>query len=128
MRKNIILVVVTILIVAFCSGCSNNYKHLSVEEAMDMMKTAKNYMIVDVRSQEEYDKRHIPGAVLVPINDLKAGKFDALPDKNQTLMIYCWTGRRAETAAQILIDNGYTNVYELGGLVNWTGETEGEEE
>ena len=128
MRKNIILVVVTILIVAFCSGCSDTYKHLSVEEAMNMMKTAKNYIIVDVRSQEEYDKRHIPGALLVPINDLKAGKFDALPDKNQTLMIYCWTGRRAETAAQILIDNGYTNVYELGGLVNWTGETEGEEE
>ena len=125
MRK-LVSSAIIILLLTFCLGCMNSYQHLSVEEAMDIMKTQTDYLIVDVRTKEEYEKRHIPNAVLVPIADIKDGKLDALPDKNQMLLIYCWTGRRAQDSAELLTKRGYTNVYEFGGLVNWTGEVEGE--
>ena len=60
----------------------------------------------------------------VPIEDIREGKLDALPDKNQTLLLYCWTGRRSEDSAELLSSYGYKNVYEFGGLVDWTGKTE----
>ncbi len=117
-----------ILILAICTGCSKgSYQHISAEEAAQIMASEKNYIIVDVRTQEEYDKKHIPGAVLVPIDEIKKGNLSALPDKNQTLLIYCWTGRRAEDSAVLLAELGYKNIYEFGGLVSWTGELEGEE-
>ena len=71
-----------------------------MEDAVQMMQSEKDYLIVDVRSKEEYDKRHIPGAILLPIDDIRAGKTDVLSDQRQTLLLYCWTGRRAEDAAQ----------------------------
>ena len=112
-------------IAMLCTGCGNSYTHISQEEAMQMMKTEQNYLIVDVRTKEEYNKKHIPGAVLVPIADIRDGKLDSLPDKNQKLFVYCWTGRRAEDASELLSSRGYQNVYEIGGLVDWTGEIEG---
>ena len=108
-------------------GADNAYRHLSMEDAVQMMQSEKDYLIVDVRSKEEYDKRHIPGAILLPIDDIRAGKTDVLSDQRQTLLLYCWTGRRAEDAAILLAKMGYQNVYEFGGLVDWRGETEGEE-
>ena len=118
-----------IFVAAIFTGCgsSNSYTHLSADEAAKFMAAEKKFLIVDVRTQEEYDKKHIPNAILVPIEDIRADKLDALPDKNRTLLIYCWTGRRAEDAAKILVDKGYKNVCEFGGLVDWTGATEGSE-
>ncbi len=117
------------LLMTICAGCSSagSYKTINATDAVKMMETGNNYLIVDVRTQEEYDKKHIPGALLVPIADLREGKFDKLPDKNQTLFVYCWTGRRAEDSAKILAENGYTKVYNFGGLVEWNGELVGNE-
>ena len=110
------------------SGCgAKEPKHISQDEARSIMASNPQAIIVDVRAQDEYDKKHIPNALLVPIDDLRAGDFSKLPDKNAPLLVYCWTGRRAEEAAKILVDNGYQNVSDLGGLVDWTGVTEGVE-
>ncbi len=119
-----IFAVLIMVLMTICSGCSSDgdYKTISANDAVKMMQAEKDYLIVDVRTQEEYDKKHIPGALLVPIADLREGKFDKLPDKNQMLFVYCWTGRRAEDSAKILAENGYTNVYNFGGLVDWNGE------
>lgn len=119
-----------IFIVALCAGCGGEkftYKHLTQDEAKKMIADNPNAIVLDVRTPDEYEKKHIPNAVLVPLDDLRNGKFEALPDKNQTIMIYCWTGRRAQDAAQIVADKGYRNVYEFGGLVNWMGALEGTE-
>ena len=124
-RKFIALIIFAAAIFSGC-GVSNAPKHLSTDEAVKFMAAEKNYLLVDVRTSKEYEKRHIPNAILVPIEELREGKFGALPDKNRALLIYCWTGRRAEDAAEILVKNGYTRVYEIGGLVDWTGDTEGE--
>lgn len=115
-------------LLAFCAGCGHGYQHISHERAMELMGAASEAVVVDVRSQDEYDKRHIAGALLVPIEDIRAGKVEALPtDKGRKLLLYCWTGRRAEDAAVILTEMGYTQVYEFGGLVDWNGPVEGRE-
>ena len=117
-----------ILVVALCAGCGGgNFKHLTQPEAKKMIASNPDAIILDVRTQEEFDKKHIPNALLVPIEDLKEGDFSKLPDKDATILIYCWTGRRAEDAAKILGDNGYKNVYDMGGIVDWTGTLEGTE-
>ena len=80
---------------------------------------------MDVRTPQEFEKKHLPDAVLIPLEDLRKGKLDALPDKNAKIIVYCWTGRRAEDAAALLTEKGYTNVYEMGGIVDWTGSVVG---
>ena len=73
-------------------------------------------------------KKHIPHSILLPIEEIKNGNVaEVLPDKNQKILVYCWTGRRAEDAAAILFNMGYKNVVNLGGIVDWTGELEGDE-
>lgn len=128
MKKFLSIAALMILLVALCTGCGGvTYKHLTHDEAKKMIAENPNVIIVDVRTQEEYDNKHIPNAVLIPIDDLKAGDFSKLPDKNATILTYCWTGRRAEDASKILADKGYKNVYEFGGIIDWTGEFEGVE-
>ena len=125
--KKFLLMTILMMTFSGCGGTAASYKHLSADEAIKIMQTEKNILILDVRTREEYDKKHIPNAVLLPIEELRKGNFEPLKDKNQKILIYCWTGRRAEDSAQILADNGYKNVYEFGGLVDWTGEVEGTE-
>ncbi len=117
-----------LLFALLLQGCGGpSFKHISMDEAAKMMKADKNAVIVDVRTQEEYEKKHVLGAICVPLEDIRADKLDKLPDKNKTLMIYCWTGRRSEDASALLVKQGYKNVYDFGGLVDWPGEVEGAE-
>ena len=126
--RNWELALLAVFLLIFCAGCGHDYQHISHERAMELMRPELGAVVVDVRSKDEYDKRHIVGALLVPIEDIRAGKVDALPtDKNRKLLLYCWTGRRAEDAAVMLTDMGYTQVYEFGGLVDWSGPVEGGE-
>ena len=110
------------------TGCGGNeVKHITQEDAQRIMQANPDAIILDVRTPEEFEKKHIPNAVLVPIEDVRGGKLSKLPDKDAMILVYCWTGRRAEDAAELLIKRGYTKVYEFGGLVDWTGAIEGDE-
>lgn len=124
MKKFLFPIIFICMIVA---GCSNDYTHLETEEAIEFIAENPDALILDVRTVAEYNKKHIPKAVLVPIDEIRAGNFSALPDKSKKILLYCWTGRRAEDAAKILVENGYTNIYEMGGLIDWIGEIEGSE-
>lgn len=126
-RKNFAVAFLLIVAVFLCAGCGNDYKHLTHEDAQRIIKSNPNAIILDVRTPEEYEKKHITNAVLVPIEDLIKGDFSKLPDKDAPILIYCWTGRRAEDAAQILIEHGYKNVYEFGGIVDWEGSVSGKD-
>ena len=118
----------TVLLIAICAGCgAEGYNHLTHNEAKEIMHSNPDAIVLDVRTQEEYEKKHIPGALLVPIEELREGNFDSLPDKDATILIYCRTGRRAIEATEILASNGYKNVYEFGGIVDWTGSVSGTE-
>ena len=124
MKKFLMLIILT-LTLSGCDTAAGNYQHLTPEDAAEVMETEKNFIILDVRTQDEYDKKHIPNAVLLPIEELRKGNFELLPDKNQKILVYCWTGRRAEDSAKILAENGYKNVYDFGGLVDWKGKVVG---
>lgn len=94
------------------------YHKISAEEAYEMM-ASQEVVVVDVRTQEEYDGGHIENAVLVPNESIGSEMPEALPDKEATLLIYCRSGRRSKDAAQKLLALGYQSVYDFGGVIDW---------
>ena len=98
------------------------YEQISQEEAKEMMKADDGHIIVDVRRQDEYDAGHIPGAICIPNESINDEMPEELPDLDQVILVYCRTGRRSKEAAGKLAGIGYTNIYEFGGILDWTGE------
>ncbi len=88
------------------------------------MDNDENIVILDVRTLEEYDEKHIPGAVVIPNETIKKETLKELPDLEQEILVYCRSGNRSRQAAEKLIEAGYTNVYDFGGINEWTYETE----
>ncbi len=99
-----------------------SYHQISQEEAKEMMAMDGTQIIVDVRTQEEYDSGHIPGAICIPNESIGCDSPEELPDYDQIILVYCRTGRRSKEASQKLASMGYTNIYEFGGINDWTGE------
>jgi rhodanese-related sulfurtransferase len=97
----------------------NTYKQISPKEAKQIMDDSDGYIILDVRTQSEYDQGHIPNAVLLPNETIGTDEIEILPDKNQLILVYCRSGNRSKQASQKLVDLGYTNIYEFGGIIDW---------
>ena len=98
------------------------YVSVSQEQAQELMGMCPHALILDVRRPDEYESGHIPGAVCLPNEQIQDGKLEALPDKERLLLVYCRSGRRSKLAAEVLAAEGYLNVYEFGGIIDWTGE------
>ena len=90
---------------------------------MEMMERDDGHVIVDVRRQDEYESGHIPGAILIPNETILDEPPEALPDKDQVILIYCRSGNRSKQASEKLAAMGYANIYEFGGIMTWPGET-----
>lgn len=101
-------------------GMVNSYKQISQSEAYEMMSRDDGHIIIDVRRRDEYDSGHIEGAVLIPNETISDTPPAELPDLDQIILVYCRSGRRSKEAAQKLFDMGYTNIYEFGGIIDWT--------
>ena len=101
---------------------SATYQQITQEKAKEMMQAEDGHIIVDVRRQDEYDSGHIPGAILIPNESIGTEQPKELPDLDQVILIYCRSGRHSKEASQKLADMGYTNIYEFGGIIDWTGE------
>ena len=102
----------------------NSYQQITQEAAKEMMDT-QEVVILDVREQHEYDSGHIPGAVLLPVGTITEDTAAAVIDDLDTVvLVYCRSGNRSKTASQALVDLGYTNVYEFGGINDWPYEVE----
>ena len=99
------------------------YRQISKEEAAEIMNKQEDFLLLDVRTQAEYEDGHIPGAICIPNETIGAGELPELPDKNQRILVYCRSGNRSKQAAEKLAKLGYTNVLEFGGINTWTGET-----
>ena len=106
-----------------CVGCSDgdsaNYEQISGAEAKALMDSESGYIIIDARTQEEYDQGHIPGAILIPEYEIADRAEKELHDKNQLILVYCRSGRRSKIAAEELVKLGYTNVKEFGDIIDW---------
>lgn len=112
-----------LLVLSGCAGGSNeeSYRQISMEEAVNMMETEKDYILLDVRTMDEYKEGHIPDAICVPNETIGEDAIAELPDKEQVILIYCRSGNRSKQAAAKLSAQGYTNIYEFGGILDWQG-------
>ena len=100
------------------------YVNITAEEAKEIIDSEEGYIILDVRTQEEYDEGHIPGAILIPYTQIEEKANEMLLDKDQLILVYCRSGRRSKIAAEALAELGYTNIKEFGGIIDWPYETE----
>ena len=96
------------------------WQSIGQDEAKRLMPGA--CAIVDMRTREEYDEGHIPGAICIPVESITRPP-ELLPDYNETVLVYCRSGRRSKQAAQKLASMGYTDIREFGGINDWTGGT-----
>ena len=125
----------TILLTAllFLTGCAQTtepaqesegtqeavYMNITQEEAKNIMDTQEGYIILDTRAQDEYDEGHIPGAIVIPHDEILEKAEEILTDKDQLILVYCRSGRRSKLAAEDLVKLGYTNIKEFGGIIDW---------
>ena len=140
MQKTIIVLISSILMLGFagCAGkqksevsaeqaapAANTFKMVSMEEGLEITRQNPDAIILDVRRDDEYKAGHILGAVLFTMETITVETAaEILPDKNRLILIYCRSGRRSKIAAQALLDLGYTNLIEFGGILDYTGEIE----
>lgn len=95
------------------------YEQITAEEAKNIMDSGEDFVILDVRDQDEFDAGHIPGAILIPYTQIDQKAETMLPDKDKQILVYCRSGRRSKIAAESLAKLSYTNVKEFGGIINW---------
>ena len=100
------------------------YMNITAEEAKVLMESETGYIILDVREQDEYDVGHIPGAILIPYTRIEEEASEKLTDKDQLILVYCRSGRRSKIATDALVELGYTNIREFGGILDWPYEIE----
>ena len=100
------------------------FLNITAEEAKKLMDSEEGCIILDVRTREEYDQGHIPGAILIPHTEIEARAEEVLTDKDQLILVYCRSGRRSKIAAEALVELGYTNIKEFGGISDWPYEVE----
>lgn len=133
--KSRIYLIIAILLVGVFSGCSNkavetnneaktssqkaSFSNITPEQAKKRLDIEKDIILLDVRTKEEYATGHIKDSVLIPVDNLKEEAGKVLMDKEAPIFVYCRSGNRSVTAANILIEQGYKNVFNLGGINNW---------
>jgi rhodanese-related sulfurtransferase len=126
-------VVFTILFIApsiaVAEDNSNEYTNISVQEANKMIKGCSNVFILDVRTPAEYNAAHLKGAHLIPFKNVPAHDPVALPDesllkarinevpRDKPVIVYCLTEGRSTNASKLLVENGYTNIYNMQGAI-----------
>ncbi len=131
MKKILLLVLAAVLAISavcFAQGTANaeGYRKITPQQAKEEMQNPAA-IVLDVRMQNEYNAGHVPGAVLLPLDLIKANSpqvLQTLPDKDAEILVYCRSGRRSKEAANALIALGYTNVYDFGGIIDWPYEVE----
>ena len=127
--KKLVFLLLAVMMLAACGQDKENdreavYVNITAEEAKQIMDSEEGYIILDVRTQEEYDQGHIPGAIVISHEEIAEKAEEVLTDKDQLILVYCRSGRRSKIAAEALVELGYTNIKEFGGIIDWPYEVE----
>ena len=127
--KKLAFLLLAVMMLTACGQDKENdqgavYVNITAEEAKQIMDSEEGYIILDVRTQEEYDQGHIPGAIVISHEEITEKAEDVLTDKDQLILVYCRGGRRSKIAAEALVELGYTNIKEFGGIIDWPYEVE----
>ena len=126
MRQFGSLIIILSLLMAGCGKdiSVNSYQQITQEKAKTMMDT-QTVIVLDVREQDEFNAGHIPDAVLLPVGTItEASAAAVIPETDSVVLVYCRSGNRSKTASQALVNLGYTEVYEFGGINTWPYEVE----
>ena len=123
--KKILPIFLAALLLVGCAAPAEEitYRQVNMDEAITMMEEGSGYIILDVRTPEEFAERHIPGAINIPNETIGTDEISELPDKDQLILVYCRSGNRSKQASEKLAALGYTNIVEFGGINDWPGET-----
>ena len=117
---------VAALLAALLAACGvsskTSYRQITADEAAQLMQEETGFVLLDVRTQEEYASGHIPGAICIPNETIGSEEIPELPDKDQLILVYCRSGNRSKQASHKLAEQGHTTVVEFGGINGWTGE------
>ena len=132
MKKMLILCMTLIFILTGCRNTDSvrnteqkaGYEQVSMEEGLELMQEDSGYILLDVRRTDEFEGGHIPGAINIPNESIGTEEIAELPDQKQAIYVYCRSGNRSKQASQKLVDLGYTNVIEFGGIIDYSGEIE----
>ena len=124
MRKQTYALLLALVLLLTACAQAASYEQISQEEAKQIMDTTDGYILLDTRTQEEYDQSHIPGALLIPHTEIAQRAAEELPNKDQVILLYCRSGNRSKQASEVLMELGYTNVKEFGGINTWPYEVE----
>lgn len=127
--KKLVFLLLAVMMLTACGQDKENgqgavYVNITAEKAKEIMDSEEGYIILDVRTQEEYDEGHIPGAIVISHEEIAEKAEGVLTDKNQLILVYCRSGRRSKIAAEALVELGYTNIKEFGGIIDWPYEVE----
>ena len=124
--NRVITFVLSFLLLTGCAApaaSEASYRQIGMDEAVAMMAEESNYILLDVRTPEEFSEKHIPGAFNIPNEIIGTEEIPELPDKAQLILVYCRSGNRSKQASEKLVRLGYTNIVEFGGINDWPGET-----
>ena len=124
--RNILPFFLSLLLLTGCAAPVEqeaSYRQIGMDEAIAMMEEKNDYIILDVRTPEEFAEKHIPHAINIPNETIGTEEIPELPDKEQLILVYCRSGNRSKQASEKLVRLGYTNIVEFGGINDWPGKT-----
>ena len=124
--KKILPLLFSALALTACGSASSesSFQQISMDTAITQMAEEDNFILLDVRTPEEFADGHIPGAINIPNESIGENDITELPDKEQRIYVYCRSGNRSKQASAKLVNLGYTNVIEIGGIIDYHGEIE----
>ena len=128
-KRRLLSVAAALVFLLAVSGCSAEekgsvYMNINPEKAKEMMENSEEFVLLDVRSEEEFSEGHIPGAIVIPHDEIEERAEAEIPEKDVPVFVYCRSGNRSKTASKALVDLGYSEVYEFGGIIDWPYEIE----
>ena len=101
-----------------------NGQRITPSQAHDIINNFPNAIILDVRTQQEFDTERIPGAILLPDFAIETQAPYLLPDLDAIILVYCRSGNRSQSATRLLVSMGYLHVFDFGGIIDWSYGTE----
>ncbi|MCL2559635.1 MAG: rhodanese-like domain-containing protein [Turicibacter sp.] len=120
--KFLLTILFAITLLSGCSSADAEFSRMSGQEAYELFQSNPDVFLIDVRSAGEFAQGHIPGSITLPANEVEARITDITKNQEAIILVICQSGNRSQTASQLLADLGYTNVYDIGGIISWPGE------
>ena len=128
-KRRIVSIIAALVFLLAVSGCSvpeegSDYMNISQKKAKEMMENLEEFVLLDARTEEEFSEGHIPGAIVIPHDEIFERAEAEIPEKDVPVFVYCRSGNRSKTASEALSDLGYSEIYEFGGIIDWPYEIE----